>query len=143
MFWGAFEQAGGLMSIYTEQKTDRVLSFALPFIGNEVPAAVFQSVNAFFIITLGTLVGAFWYRWGKKGKESSSLFKMAIGVIVMGFGFFFMRAFLTYFFKQYCLKCFQNIVEIMLQYFTVLICTRGTTYHGHTYGGRSQTTWTR
>lgn len=90
VFWGAFEQAGGLMSLYTEQKTDRVLSFSLPFIGNEIPAAVFQSINAFFIITLGTLVANFWYKWGKKGKESSSLFKMAIGVIIMGFGFFFM-----------------------------------------------------
>ena len=90
VFWGAFEQAGGLMSLYTEQKTDRLLSFSLPFIGNEIPAAVFQSINAFFIITLGTLVANFWYKWGKKGKESSSLFKMAIGVIVMGFGFFFM-----------------------------------------------------
>jgi len=90
VFWGAFEQAGGLMSLYTEQKTNRLLSFSLPFIGNEVPAAVFQSINAFFIITLGTLVGNFWYKWGKKGKESSSLFKMAIGVIIMAFGFFFM-----------------------------------------------------
>lgn len=90
VFWGAFEQAGGLMSLYTEQKTNRVLSFSLPFIGNEVPAAVFQSINAFFIITLGTAVGTFWYKWSNKGKESSSLFKMAIGVIIMGFGFFFM-----------------------------------------------------
>nr|BFF39953.1 peptide MFS transporter [Tenacibaculum mesophilum] len=90
VFWGAFEQAGGLMSLYTEQKTDRALSFSLPLIGNEVPAAVFQSINAFFIITLGTLVANFWYKWGKKGKESSSLFKMAIGVIIMAFGFFFM-----------------------------------------------------
>lgn len=90
VFWGAFEQAGGLMSLYTEQKTDRVLSFYLPFIGNVVPAAVFQSINAFFIITLGTLVANFWYKWGRSGKESSSLFKMAIGVIIMGFGFFFM-----------------------------------------------------
>ena len=55
-----------------------------------MPAAVFQSINAFFIITLGTLVANFWYKWGKKGKESSSLFKMAIGVIIMGFGFVFM-----------------------------------------------------
>lgn len=90
VFWGAFEQAGGLMSLYTEQKTDRLLSFSLPFIGNEIPAAVFQSINAFFIIVLGTAVGGFWYKWGKKGKESSSLFKMAIGVIIMAFGFFFM-----------------------------------------------------
>ncbi|MBE7644771.1 MFS transporter [Tenacibaculum finnmarkense genomovar ulcerans] len=86
VFWGAFEQAGGLMSLYTEQKTDRLLSF----IGYEVPSATFQSINAFFIIVFGTAVGGFWYKWGKKGKESSSLFKMAIGVIIMAFGFLFM-----------------------------------------------------
>ena len=90
VFWGAFEQAGGLMSLYTEQKTDRILSFSLPLIGNEVPAAVFQSINAFFIIIFATLIANFWYKWAKKGKESSSLFKMAIGVIIMAFGFFFM-----------------------------------------------------
>jgi POT family proton-dependent oligopeptide transporter len=90
VFWGAFEQAGGLMSLYTEQKTDRILSFSIPLIGNEIPAAVFQSINAFFIIILGTVIGNFWYKWAKKGKESSSLFKMAIGVIIMAFGFFFM-----------------------------------------------------
>ena len=90
VFWGAFEQAGGLMSLYTDQKTDRILSFSLPFIGNEIPAAVFQSINAFFIIVLGTAVGSFWHKWKNKGKESSSLFKMAIGVIIMAFGFLFM-----------------------------------------------------
>jgi len=84
VFWGAFEQAGGLMNLYTEQKTD------LNFLGFEVPAAWFQSVNAFFIITLGTSVGGFWYWWKKSGKEGSSLFKMAVGVIIMGWGFFFM-----------------------------------------------------
>lgn len=90
VFWGAFEQAGGLMSLYTEQKTDRMLSFSLPFIGNEVPAAIFQSINAFFIIIFATAVAYFWTQWAKKGKESSSLFKMAIGLIIMAFGFFFM-----------------------------------------------------
>ncbi len=84
VFWGAFEQAGGLMNLYTEQKTNRML------FGWEVPSAWFQSVNAFFIITLGTLVGAFWYKWKMSGKEGSSLFKMAIGLIIMGLGFLFM-----------------------------------------------------
>ena len=86
VFWGAFEQAGGLMSLYTEQKTNRLISF----LDYEVPAATFQSINAFFIIVFGALIGNFWYKWGRKGKESSSLFKMAIGVIIMAFGFFFM-----------------------------------------------------
>lgn len=88
VFWGAFEQAGGLMNIYTAQKTDLYIGF-LDF---TVPASWFQSVNAFFIITLGVPIAAFWYNWKKKGKESSSLFKMAIGVIIMGWGFLFMSA---------------------------------------------------
>lgn len=88
VFWGAFEQAGGLMNIYTKQKTDLYLAF----IDFTVPASWFQSVNAFFIITLGVPIAGFWYNWKKKGRESSSLFKMAIGVIIMGWGFLFMSA---------------------------------------------------
>jgi len=85
VFWGAFEQAGGLMNLYAEEKTNRMLG------GFEVPASWFQSVNAFFIITLGTAVAGFWYKWKLAGREGSSLFKMAIGVIIMGWGFMFMR----------------------------------------------------
>jgi len=90
VFWGAFEQAGGLMNLYADQKVDRTISFSLPLVGNQIPASWFQSVNSFFIITLGTAVGSFWFLWKKRGKESSSLFKMAIGTIIMGLGFLFM-----------------------------------------------------
>lgn len=86
VFWGAFEQAGGLMNIYTKQKTDLTLSF----INFTVPASWFQSVNAFFIITLGVPIAWYWSQRKKKNKEASSLFKMAIGVIIMGWGFLFM-----------------------------------------------------
>ena len=88
VFWGSFEQAGGLMNIYTAQKTDLYLGF----FDFTVPASWFQSVNAFFIITLGVPIAAFWFNWKRKGKESSSIFKMAIGVIIMGWGFLFMSA---------------------------------------------------
>jgi len=84
IFWGSFEQAGGLLNVYAKQKTD--LS-----IGNfMVPASWFQSVNAIFILVFATLVGSFWIWWKNRKNESSSLFKMAIGVIIMGWGFFFM-----------------------------------------------------
>lgn len=87
LFWAAFEQAGGLMNLYASQKTDR------NFFGFfEIPASVFQSVNSFFIITLATAVGAFWLRWRKKGKEASSIFKIAVGLIIMALGFGFMTA---------------------------------------------------
>ena len=86
VFWGAFEQAGGLMNIYASEKTDRIL------LGWEVPASWFQSLNAMFIIILGTSVAAFWAKRKLKGKISTSLFKMCLGLIIMGMGFFFMTA---------------------------------------------------
>ena len=92
IFWGAFEQSGGLMNLYASGKTDRILSFSLPLIGNEVPASWFQSLNAMFIIFLGTTVAGFWANRKLKGKISTSLFKMILGLIIMGTGFFFMTA---------------------------------------------------
>ncbi|MDZ4149064.1 MAG: peptide MFS transporter [Flavobacteriaceae bacterium] len=86
VFFGAFEQAGGLMNIYAKDYTDRLL------FGWEVPASWFQSLNAFFIITLGTAVAAFWANRKLKGKEATSLFKMILGLIIMGAGFLFMSA---------------------------------------------------
>lgn len=84
LFWGAFEQAGGLLNLWADQNTDRM------FLGWEIPASWFQSVNSFFIITLGSTVAWFWYRRKLKGKEASSLFKMPVGLIIQGLGFFFM-----------------------------------------------------
>ncbi|MBC9797738.1 peptide MFS transporter [Sinomicrobium weinanense] len=87
LFWAAFEQAGGLMNLYAKEKTNRMF-FGL----GEIPASVFQSVNSFFIITLATVVGTLWLKWKHMGKEASSLFKMAVGIIVMALGFGFMSA---------------------------------------------------
>ena len=86
LFWGAFEQAGGLMNIYTMEKTDRLIGDWM------VPASWFQSINAMFIIFFGSAVAGYWANRKLKGKTSTSLFKMIIGLIVMGTGFFFMTA---------------------------------------------------
>ncbi|NND05107.1 MAG: peptide MFS transporter [Saprospiraceae bacterium] len=83
-FWGAFEQAGGLLNVYANEKTN------LNLLGFEIPASWFQSVNAIFILMFATLVGSFWAWWRNRGGEASSIFKMAIGLIIMGWGFFFM-----------------------------------------------------
>ncbi|KAA3615233.1 MAG: MFS transporter [Calditrichaeota bacterium] len=84
MFWGAYEQAGGLLNIYTKEKLDRFV------MGWEIPASVFQSLPAIYVILLGTIVAGFWAKWQAKGKEASSLFKMAVGIMIMGCGFLFM-----------------------------------------------------
>ncbi|MFT4660327.1 MAG: POT family proton-dependent oligopeptide transporter [Patiriisocius sp.] len=84
LFWGAFEQAGGLLNIYAKEKTNRML------MGWEVPATWFQSLNAAFIVIFGTIVAGYWATRQKNNKEASSLFKMILGLMIMGAGFFFM-----------------------------------------------------
>tara|TARA_B100000470_G_scaffold214917_1_gene196716 strand:- start:1155 stop:2411 length:1257 start_codon:yes stop_codon:yes gene_type:complete len=88
VFWGAFEQAGGLMNIYAFEKTNRLIES----INFEVPATWFQSLNAGFIVLFAVIVGGFWSWWKSLGRESALLFQMAVGVIIMAIGFFFMSA---------------------------------------------------
>lgn len=86
IFWAAYEQAGGLMNLYTEEKVNRVI------LGWEIPASTFQFVPALFVVLLGTPVAIYWNRRQNKGKETSALFKMALGIIVTGSGFTMMSA---------------------------------------------------
>jgi len=84
VFFGSFEQASGLMNVYAKEKTDLTLG------AFNIPASWFQAVNAIFILVFASIIGSFWVWWKNRKKESSSLFKMAIGVIIMGWGFVFM-----------------------------------------------------
>jgi len=88
VFWGAFEQAGGLMNLYANYKTDRFVEM----FDYTIPAGVFQSVNSFYIMLFGTAVAGFWAARSMKGKETSTLLKMGVGTIIMGLGFLFMSA---------------------------------------------------
>ncbi|MBU2914749.1 MULTISPECIES: peptide MFS transporter [Reichenbachiella] len=84
-FFGAFEQAGGLMNLYTDQKTDKSV-----FGWFEMTAAQFQFFNPGFILLFGIPVAGFWAWMSNKGKEDSALFKMATGNMIMGLGFVLM-----------------------------------------------------
>ena len=82
IFWAGFEQAGGLMNLYANDYTDRMIgSF-------EVPVAWFQSLNPFFIITLAPLVSILWVKMGPK--EPTSPVKFAIALLMLAIGFVFM-----------------------------------------------------
>jgi len=81
VFWGAYEQAGGLMNLFARDKINREV------LGFMIPTSFFQALPAFFVVSFGLPVAWIWNKWQNKGKEDSSLFKMGIGTIVMGFGF--------------------------------------------------------
>lgn len=79
VFWMAFEQASGLMNLYAKKYTNRFV------FGWEVPASMFQSINAGFILLFGGVVAAFW-----AARKTLNISKMAIGTILVGIGFVFM-----------------------------------------------------
>jgi proton-dependent oligopeptide transporter, POT family len=83
-FWAAFEQAGGLMNLYTDAKVDRTV------FGWEVPTTWFQSVNPVFILLLGPIFAELWTTLGRRSKDPSIPAKMAMGLLLVAFGFLFM-----------------------------------------------------
>lgn len=81
VFWAAYEQAGGLMNLFARDSVNRVV------FGWEIPASFFQSLHAGYVIILAIPMAWVWDKWRKKGFESSSPFKMAIGSLIMSLGF--------------------------------------------------------
>jgi POT family proton-dependent oligopeptide transporter len=81
VFWAAYEQAGGLMNLYARDKIDRIV------FGYEIPTSFFQSLHALYVVILGAPMAWLWMKWRNKGEESSSIYKMGIGSIIMSFGF--------------------------------------------------------
>ena len=81
IFWALFEQAGSSLNILTDRGVDRVI------FGWEVPASMFQSLNAGFIFTIAPLFAMLWIALAKRNMEPSTPIKFSIGIILVGFGF--------------------------------------------------------
>lgn len=81
LFWALFEQAGSSLNLFTDRSVDRNL------FGYEVPASVFQSINAIYIVLLGPVFAGLWLFLGRRGLEPSSPAKFGLGVIQLGAGF--------------------------------------------------------
>lgn len=81
LFWALFEQAGSSLNIFADRHIDRQI------LGWEVPASMFQSLNAFFIFTLAPVFSIAWVWLGKKGYEPSTPVKFAMAIFLVGLGF--------------------------------------------------------
>ena len=77
LFWALFEQAGSSLNLYTDRYVDR----------SGVPASVFQSINAIYIVLLGPIFAALWMWLGRKGLEPSAPAKFGLAMVQLGAGF--------------------------------------------------------
>ena len=81
LFWALFEQAGSSLNLYTDRFVDRNM------FGWEVPASMFQSINAMYIILLAPVFAWLWTMLGRRGLEPSAPAKFGLGMIQLGLGF--------------------------------------------------------
>ncbi len=77
VFWALFEQAGSSLNLFTDRHVDR----------GGVPASVFQSINAIYIILLAPVFATLWTWLGQRGMDPSTPMKFGLGVIQVGLGF--------------------------------------------------------
>jgi POT family proton-dependent oligopeptide transporter len=77
LFWALFEQAGSSLNLYTDRYVDRA----------GVPASVFQSINAIYIVLLAPLFATLWTWLGRKGLEPSAPAKFGLALMQLGAGF--------------------------------------------------------
>ncbi len=81
MFWALFEQASSSLNLFTDEHVNRDL------FGWEVPASMFQSLNAGFIILLAPVFAAIWVKMGQSGRDPSAPMKFGMGLIQLGLGY--------------------------------------------------------
>jgi len=81
VFWAVYEQQGNTMQTWADEKT------VWP---SWASSTWFQSVNPAFIFILAPLFDRLWQWQNKRGKEPSSVAKMAIGCFIVGASFIVM-----------------------------------------------------
>ena len=87
-FWLGFEQAGGTMTLFAEEETERHLGF----LNYTVPASYFQSINPVFIVLLAPLFSRMWFKIDNSKYKFSIIYKMVIALVLLGLGFMLLYA---------------------------------------------------
>lgn len=81
LFWALFEQAGSSLNLLADRHVDRVI------FGIDIPASVFQSLNALFIFAFAPIFSILWIYLAKRKKEPSTPVKFGLGIIQLGLGY--------------------------------------------------------
>jgi POT family proton-dependent oligopeptide transporter len=77
LFWATYEQSGNTITLWADAFTDRTVNLLI-WTG-EIPVTWFQAFNPFMIFAFTPLVVALWARQAQRGREPSTVVKMALG----------------------------------------------------------------
>ncbi|WP_332767721.1 peptide MFS transporter [Phenylobacterium sp.] len=88
VFRVAYEQTGNTVALWADAGVDRRLTAG----GWAIPMTWFQSLNPLLVFVLTPFLVARWTREAKRGREASTIVKMAIGAAVVGLAFLILAA---------------------------------------------------
>ena len=84
-FWAIYEQQGNTLQLWADENTRWPVLF-----GFTVPSTWYQAFNPLAIWILVPMLNALWARQARRGREPSSMNKMALGCAITGAGFIVM-----------------------------------------------------
>ena len=85
LFWTFFELAGSAITLYTKRNVDMNIA------GTQLTASMFQAVNPLFILAFAPVFSWTWQFLNKRKIEPSSPIKFAMGLFLLGGGFFMFK----------------------------------------------------
>lgn len=87
-FWSAFEQAGASLSFFAAEQT----KLNIDSLNFNVPPSWFQSLNSLFVVVFAPLFAWIWIKLGKRNLEPNSPTKMAIGLLLLALGYWWIAS---------------------------------------------------
>jgi POT family proton-dependent oligopeptide transporter len=81
VFWAGFEQSGGTLNLFADEKTDRII------LGYDIPASIFQAINPVFIISLAPVFAALWTYLARRQFPLPSVTKFGLGLTLLSVAF--------------------------------------------------------
>ena len=76
LFWSAFEQKPISFNLFAQDFTNR------QFLGFEIPAVWFQSVNPILIVIFAPIAAWLWMKLGKSNRDPSYISKFIIALVL-------------------------------------------------------------
>jgi POT family proton-dependent oligopeptide transporter len=76
-FWATYEQQGNTIALWADGYTDRTINLIVW--AGQIPVTWFQAFNPFMIFAFTPFILALWKRQEEKGREPSTVMKMALG----------------------------------------------------------------
>lgn len=89
LFWAVYEQQGNTINLWAQDFTDRHI---IPGLSLEWPVTSFQSFNPIMIFAFTPLVVWLWSWQSKRGKEPTTVAKMAMGNFMLALSYLVMAA---------------------------------------------------